>query len=190
MRKLILLSILVCAVGCWEDNMADDSRSKPYEEPPRPLVNGTVPRSLDGKLPDGKPRVVADTIYAVTTPKGPPATAFPLEYSPLTADDLERGRVQFNIYCSVCHGATGKGDGMIVQRGFPRPPSFYLDRLRNAPHGHFYNVITHGYGAMYSYAERIEPRDRWRIVGYVRALQLSDPNDKGLQPATQPTNTR
>jgi mono/diheme cytochrome c family protein len=168
MRKLILLSILFAAAGCWQDDMADGSRIKPMEEAPRPLINGTVPRGG---------RVINDTIYAVTAPQGPPTASFP---TPLTAKDLDRGQLQYNIYCSVCHGATGKGDGMIVQRGFPRPPSLYLDRLRNAPHGHIYNVITHGYGAMYSYHDRIVPEDRWRIVGYVRALQLSDPNDKGL----------
>jgi mono/diheme cytochrome c family protein len=163
--------ILLALAGCWRDNMADDSRIKPHEEPPRPLVNGTVPRGG---------RVVNDTIYAVTAPQGAEATSFPPAFSPITAEDLERGRQQFNINCSPCHGATGRGDGMIVQRGFPHPPSYFLDRLRNAPHGHFYNVITHGYGAMYSYADRVEPRDRWRIVAYIRALQLSDPNDHGI----------
>ena len=77
---------------------------------------------------------------------------------------------------------------MIVQRGFPHPPSYYLDRLRKAPPGHFYDVITHGQGAMYSYADRIEPEDRWRIVGYIRALQLSDPTNDGL--ATTPPEQR
>jgi mono/diheme cytochrome c family protein len=173
---LIMLCMLVA--GCWEDQMADGSRIKPHEEPPRPLLAGTVPRG--GRVP----RVINDPMYAVTAPPaGQPAASFPF---PLNAKDLEIGQKNYNIFCAVCHGATGKGDGMIVQRGFPRPPSLYLDRLRNAPHGHFYNVITHGYGAMYSYHDRIEPDDRWRIVGYVRALQLSDPNDRGADtPTTQ-----
>ena len=183
MKRVILITILLAVAGCWKDDMADDARAKPMEASTlfpdgkivRPLVVGTVPRGGT---------TVTDPIYAVTAPKGPPATSFPF---PLTAKDIDRGRQQYDIYCSVCHGATGKGDGMIVQRGFPRPPSLYLDRLRNAPHGHFYNVITHGYGAMYSYAERIVPNDRWKIVGYVRALQLSDPNDKGLP---DPARTR
>jgi cytochrome c553 len=92
---------------------------------------------------------------------------------PITREVLERGRERFEIYCATCHGRAGEGNGMIVQRGFPAPPSYHIDRLRQAPVGHFYNVITHGYGAMYSYASRVEPRDRWAIAAYIRALQLS-----------------
>jgi mono/diheme cytochrome c family protein len=92
---------------------------------------------------------------------------------PLTPELLRRGEERFNIYCSVCHGRTGNGDGMIVQRGFPRPPAYATDRLRAAPVGYFYEVITHGYGVMYSYAARIDPVDRWAIVAYIRVLQLS-----------------
>jgi mono/diheme cytochrome c family protein len=86
---------------------------------------------------------------------------------------LERGRQRFNIYCSPCHGRTGDGQGMIVKRGFSPPPSFHLERLRDAPAGHFFHVITHGYGAMYSYASRVPVEDRWAITAYIRALQLS-----------------
>jgi mono/diheme cytochrome c family protein len=92
---------------------------------------------------------------------------------PLTSELLARGRERFDIYCSVCHGRSGTGEGMIVLRGFLRPPSFHDPRLRSAPGGHFYDVITQGYGVMYSYASRIEPADRWAIVAYIRALQLS-----------------
>lgn len=92
---------------------------------------------------------------------------------PLTPALLKRGEERFNIYCSMCHGRTGKGNGMIVQRGFPRPPSYADERLRNAPVGYFYEVITHGYGLMYSYAARVEPQDRWAIAAYIRVLQLS-----------------
>jgi mono/diheme cytochrome c family protein len=92
---------------------------------------------------------------------------------PITTKDLERGRQRFNIYCAPCHDYTGSGRGMIVQRGFPAPPSYHTDKLRNAPAGHFFDVITNGHGAMYSYAARVEPRDRWAIVAYIRALQLS-----------------
>jgi mono/diheme cytochrome c family protein len=162
--------------GCLEDDMSDNSHFKPMEPKAanRALVTGTVPRG--GKM-------VNDAIYAVTALPPTAATNFP---SAMTKDDLVRGQRQYNIYCSVCHGATGAGDGMIVQRGFPRPPSFYLDRLKAAPHGHFYNVITHGYGAMYSYNDRIVEQDRWRIVGYVRALQLSEPKPGTTAAATQP----
>jgi len=91
----------------------------------------------------------------------------------LTPQLLQRGQERYNIYCSVCHGSIGDGQGEVVQRGFPAPPSFQGDRLRNAPIGHFYDVMTHGYGVMYSYAERVEPNDRWAIASYIRALQLS-----------------
>lgn len=91
----------------------------------------------------------------------------------ITYSVITRGRQQYNIYCSVCHGLSGNGDGMIVQRGFPSPPSFHSERLRFAPAGHFFYVITHGYGLMFSYAARVSPQDRWAIVAYIRALQLS-----------------
>jgi cytochrome c len=92
---------------------------------------------------------------------------------PITHADLERGRERFNIYCTPCHDYTGSGRGMIVQRGFPPPPSYHIDRLRSAPAGHFFDVMTNGLGSMYSYAARIEPADRWRIAAYIRTLQLS-----------------
>jgi mono/diheme cytochrome c family protein len=86
---------------------------------------------------------------------------------------LARGRERYDIYCSPCHGLSGNADGMIVQRGFPTPPSYHTARLRAAPAQHFFDVITNGYGVMYAYAARVEPRDRWAIVAYVRALQES-----------------
>jgi hypothetical protein len=92
---------------------------------------------------------------------------------PITHADLERGRERFNIYCTPCHDYTGGGHGMIVQRGFPPPPSYHIDRLRSAPAGHFFDVMTNGLGSMYGYAARIEPADRWRIAAYIRTLQLS-----------------
>ena len=91
----------------------------------------------------------------------------------ITRSGPERGRERYNIYCSPCHDYTGGGHGMIVQRGFPAPPSFHIDRLRQAPAGHFFDVMTNGFGAMYSYASRVAPEDRWRIAAYIRALQLS-----------------
>ncbi len=92
---------------------------------------------------------------------------------PVTADVLARGQQRFNTFCAPCHARTGYGDGMIVRRGFSPPPSLHDERLVNAPVGHFYDVITNGYGRMYSYASRIRPVDRWAIVAYIRALQLS-----------------
>jgi mono/diheme cytochrome c family protein len=92
---------------------------------------------------------------------------------PLTLSLLQRGQERFRIYCTPCHSELGDGRGMIVQRGFPPPPSYDIERLRNAPPQHFYDVITNGYGAMYSYADRVQSRDRWAIVAYIRALQGS-----------------
>ena len=135
-------------------NFFDDGRSA------RPEVPGTVARGhlrIDEQLYTGKTAGVA-------------ADTFPF---PLTRADLERGRERYNIYSTPCHDYTGSGQGMIVQRGFPAPPSYHLDRLRNAPVGHFYDAITNGFGTMHSYATRVEPQDRWRIVAYIRALQLS-----------------
>jgi mono/diheme cytochrome c family protein len=86
---------------------------------------------------------------------------------------LERGRERFGIYCSVCHDAAGYGHGIVPARGFPQPPSFHIDRLRKAPSSYFVDVITHGHGVMYAYAERVAPADRWAIAAYIRALQFS-----------------
>ncbi len=97
-------------------------------------------------------------------------TTFPIK---VDATVIKRGKVQYEVYCAPCHANDGYGNGMIVQRGFPQPPSYHSDRLRNAPVGHYFEVITNGYGAMYSYASRVAPEDRWAIIAYIRALQLS-----------------
>ena len=126
----------------------------------RPAVPDTVARGhlqIDEHLFTGKV-------------KGTWVNTFP---SPITTDDLERGRERYNIFCTPCHGKLGDGRGMVVLRGFPPPPSYHMDRLRQAPVGQFFDVITNGYGKMYSYASRIPPEDRWRIIAYIRALQLS-----------------
>jgi mono/diheme cytochrome c family protein len=92
---------------------------------------------------------------------------------PLTLALIQRGQQRYRIDCTPCHSEWGDGHGMVVQRGFPAPPSYHIDRLRQAPTQHFYDVITHGYGAMYSFADRVAPTDRWAIAAYIRALQLS-----------------
>ena len=92
---------------------------------------------------------------------------------PVTREVLERGRQRFTIFCAVCHGPLGQGNGIVVQRGFTPPPSYHIERLRQAPVGHFFQVITDGYGSMPDYRQQIPPRDRWAIIAYVRALQLS-----------------
>jgi mono/diheme cytochrome c family protein len=102
--------------------------------------------------------------------KGKDVETFPF---PVTAAVLARGRERYDIFCAVCHGRAGDGQGMIVQRGFPAPPSYMNARLEKAPVGHFFDVMTNGFGRMYSYSERIPARDRWAIIAYIRALQLS-----------------
>ncbi len=126
----------------------------------RPVVEGTVAR--------GQLRV--DELLYTGKINGTPADVFPF---PITHQDLERGRERYNIYCTPCHDYAGGGQGMIVRRGFPPPPSYHIDRLRKAPVGHFFDVMTNGYGTMFSYADRVSPEDRWRVAAYIRALQLS-----------------
>ncbi|MDQ6632195.1 MAG: cytochrome c [Verrucomicrobiota bacterium] len=109
------------------------------------------------------------------------ATTFPVS---ITREVLQRGRERFEINCAPCHGATGEGNGIVVQRGFPAPPSYHSDRLRNAPAGHFFDVMTRGYGVMFSQASHVTPEDRWAIAAYIRALQLS----QHASPADVPTN--
>ncbi|MGH9410000.1 MAG: c-type cytochrome, partial [Vicinamibacterales bacterium] len=92
---------------------------------------------------------------------------------PATKEVLDRGQQRFNIYCSPCHGKEGTANGMVVQRGYKQPPSYHIDRLSNAPIGHFFDVMTNGFGAMPDYKVQIMPRDRWAIAAYIRALQLS-----------------
>ena len=106
------------------------------------------------------------------------ATAFPF---PVTQEVLTRGKERFEIFCSMCHGLTGEGDGMVVRRGFRRPPTYYTDDLRNARVGHFFDVITNGWGSMPNYAAQIPAQDRWAIIAYIRALQLSQPQQASGQ---------
>ena len=97
-------------------------------------------------------------------------TDFPIQ---ITREVLERGRQRYEINCVPCHGESGDGNGIVVARGFPAPPSYHIEHLRTAPIGHFFDVMTRGYGTMYSYANRVTPEDRWAIAAYIRALQLS-----------------
>jgi cytochrome c553 len=162
-----LVFALVLLLGC-QQKMADQPRYDPLtrstffgdERSARPLVEGTVARGqlrTDEHLYTGKERgKVVDT--------------FPF---PVTRAVLARGQERFNIFCSPCHDRVGNGQGMIVRRGYRAPPSYHIDRLRQAPVGHFFQVMTSGFGAMPDYAQQISPEDRWAIAAYIRALQLS-----------------
>ncbi|MFY9549982.1 MAG: cytochrome c [Thermoanaerobaculia bacterium] len=132
----------------------DDARSA------RPVVEDTVARGA----------LVGDQRFLTGKENGQPVATLPV---PLTRALLERGRDRYQIYCTPCHGLTGDGLGMVVQRGYRQPPAFTIDRLREAPVGYFYDVMTHGFGSMMDYAAQIPPGDRWAIAAYVRALQLS-----------------
>ena len=167
-RMICLSALALLFAGCRMD-MHEQPKYLPYEpttffddgRSERPVVPGTVARGqlrLDELLYTGKENGVL-------------SNKFPFS---ITRADLERGRQRYNIYCTPCHDYTGSGRGIVVQRGFPPPPSFHIDRLRQAPVGNFFDVMTNGDGSMYSYASRIEPEDRWRIAAYIRVLQLSE----------------
>jgi mono/diheme cytochrome c family protein len=153
--------------GCRQD-MHNQPKAIPLRESmffkdassARPLVDDTVAR---GTLHD-------DAAFFTGKDNGVEVDALPF---PLTAEVLDRGEQRYDIYCSPCHDVTGSGHGMIVRRGYKQPPSYHIDRLRQAPIGHFYDVMTNGFGAMPDYRAQIAPRDRWAIAAYIRALQLS-----------------
>ncbi|HZT20399.1 MAG TPA: cytochrome c [Dongiaceae bacterium] len=140
--------LLLALAGC--DRMANQPKRKAYEP-----ANGA--ESMHREPPTG-------TVAREDGPVTPP---------PVTLALLKRGQERFNIYCAPCHSPVGDGDGMIVRRGFPHPPSYVSDRLLSAPVQHYVDVITNGYGAMYPYAARVDPADRWAIAAYIRALQAS-----------------
>jgi len=162
---MIILTVPITA--CRQD-MHDQPRFEPLEKnsfyadgrASRPVIAGTVAR---GQLN------IDDHFYAGKI-NGELVTTFPFA---ITKEVLSRGRERYNIFCTPCHGALGYGNGMIVQRGFRPPPSFHIQRLREAPVGHFFDVMTNGLGAMYDYRDKVAPADRWAITAYIRALQLS-----------------
>ena len=190
MSHKILLSLTLSLVlsGCRQD-MHDQPRYKPLAgteffgdgRSARPVVEGTVAR--------GQLRI--DSTRYTGKLEGQEVDVFPF---PITREDLARGQQRFNIYCSPCHSRIGDGNGMVVRRGFRQAASYHTERLIKAPVGHFFDVITNGFGAMPSYASRVEPDDRWRIAAYIRVLQLSEnatindvPRDQrsGLEAAPQ-----
>ncbi|MFZ0759260.1 MAG: cytochrome c [Candidatus Sulfotelmatobacter sp.] len=144
----------------------------------RPPVEGTVARS----------ELRADTYFYTGKIGNNPGDYMPF---PVTMQVLERGRERYNIFCSPCHSRVGDGNGFIPSRGFARkPPSYHIERLRKAPVGYFYDVITHGFGIMPDYASQIPPEDRWNIVAYIRALQLSQNATMADVPAGQAVPSR
>jgi cytochrome c553 len=161
------LAAITSLFGCRLD-MHIQPKYLPYE-PTSFFADGRSERQpVPGTVARGQLRL--DELFYTGRENGVVANKFPF---PITRADLDRGRERFNIYCTPCHDYTGSGRGMIVQRGFPQPPSYHIQRLRDAPVGHFFEVMTDGFGAMYSYAARVDPADRWRIAAYIRVLQLS-----------------
>jgi mono/diheme cytochrome c family protein len=163
----LFVGCLFLLTGCQRE-MRVDARVKTQQpneffsnrSSARPLIPGTVAQE----------KSIGDPFFEAGEINGHLVIGFP---QPVTQNELNRGRERFTIYCSVCHGLAGDGDGMIVQRGFPAPPSFHEPRLVAAPAGHFFSIITHGYGVMYAYGDRVSEADRWAIIAYIRALQLS-----------------
>jgi mono/diheme cytochrome c family protein len=199
---VLVLGACLAGAGCRRD-MQDQPKMKPYRSTSffgdglsaRQPIEGTVARGFmrsDKAFFTGK-KDGATTGTAAAPSASPQAggatgqnafaddvTEFPF---PITKDTVIRGKERYEIFCSVCHGLTGNGDGMIVRRGFRRAASFNDDRLRQAPVGHFFDAITNGWGAMPSYASQIPVQDRWAIISYVRALQLSQ---QKAQPTSSP----
>jgi mono/diheme cytochrome c family protein len=159
--------VLCASVACRQD-MHDQPKYTPLRGSPffadgrsaRPVVAGTVAR---GQLRE-------DSLLYTGKVNGQDATVLPFA---VDAEVMARGQERYDIFCSPCHGRTGLGDGMVVRRGYRRPPSLQDERIRSAPPGHFFDVMTNGFGAMPDYAAQIGPRDRWAIAAYIRALQLA-----------------
>jgi mono/diheme cytochrome c family protein len=189
---LLLTAFCLLAAGCGvRSDMQDQPRYKTLKKSDffkdgkamRELPEGTVARGLlkenkafyTGKIDNPNPNAQVQTTTDATgntlVSSFPNAIdEFPI---PVTKELVERGQDRFNIYCIVCHGPVGMGDGMIVRRGFSPPPTYHDDRLRNAPVGHFFDVISNGWGKMNPYGAQIPAADRWAIVAYIRALQVS-----------------
>jgi mono/diheme cytochrome c family protein len=179
-RKLVGLSAMTATLllaGCRQD-MQDEPKFVPQRgttffadgRSARPQVENTVARN----------QMDADTYFYTGISNGKVGDGLPI---PLTAATLERGQERYNIYCTPCHSRVGNGEGMIVQRGYRPAGNFHTDRLRNAPLGHFFAVMTNGYGAMPDYSAQLTPADRWAVAAYIRALQLSQDAKPGDEAA-------
>ena len=168
MRQLTLLAaLLVALTGCGR-NMYEQAKYQ-EDEPSALFADGTSSRPIpDGTVSRSRGAIKAS--FFTGQDENGLLTEVPLD---VTEAVLKRGQERFNIYCSPCHNYSGNGKGMIVQKGFVEPPSFHDPRLRASPVGYFFNVITNGYGRMYSYASRVPPADRWAIAAYIKTLQYS-----------------
>ncbi len=197
---LLLTAYCLLASACGvRSDMQDQPRYETYsksdffadKQASRQPVAGTVAR---GQLYDNKafytgkidnPNLSAPVETTLDATGNTLITSFPNAIDefpvPVTRELVDRGQERYNIYCIVCHGPVGKGDGMIVRRGFPQPPTYHDDRLRNAPVGHFFDVMTKGWGKMNSYAYQVPPADRWAIAAYIRALQVSQSPEETLR---------
>jgi mono/diheme cytochrome c family protein len=177
----VLVASIALVSGCRQD-MHNQPKYRPLrssdffsnKSSARPLVEGTIAR---GTL---------QTDAAFFTGKNGAMFVSELPF-PVTKEVLDRGQERFNIYCTPCHDTTGSGNGLVVQRGYPKPPSFHIDRLRNIEAGYFFDVMTNGFGRMPDYRAQVTPRDRWNIVAYVRALQLSQHAAPADVPGGDPT---
>lgn len=177
-RVLLFMLTFVLLAGCEraKQDMYDQPRYKPFAASSlfadgasaRPPPPGTQARARGGFADSSGGRLGTAAV-------GTDIAAEQAQTNPYPVDRrlLERGRERYMIYCMPCHSPVGDGDGLVVRRGFPAPPTYHQDRLRNAPDRHLYDVISRGYGVMVPYADRVEPADRWAIVAFIRALQLS-----------------
>ncbi len=167
LRAALLISSLAIALAGCDNTLRQDMANQPRQNPLSPssvFADGRSERQLlDNTVVRGS--VEDDDLFV---PKD--SNAFPV---PITQELLERGQERYGIFCTPCHGIQGDGLGMVAMRGMKHPPSYHQDRLRQVPNGYIYDVITNGFGAMYGYSAQIPPRDRWAIIAYVRALQLS-----------------
>ena len=204
-RPILLGFLVLLSVGCRRD-MQDQPKMKPYRGTTffgdgtsmRQPIDGTIPRGqlkTDTEYYTGKKANAGPAATPTTQSQtaGGQANTFPDDVDTfpfaVTKEVVDRGHERYDIFCSACHGLTGNGDGMIVRRGFRRAASFNDDRLRQAPVGHFFDAITNGWGAMPSYASQIPVQDRWAIITYIRALQLSQQNTAAAAAASpRPTS--
>ncbi len=197
---VLIIATAFLAAGCGvRFDMQDQPRYRAYKKSEffsdnrasRNLPEGTVARGFlkdnkalhTGKIdnPDLNAQVQTTTDASGNTLVSSFPNAIDEFPVPVTKELVDRGQDRYNIYCIVCHGPVGNGDGMIVRRGFPQPPTYHDDRLRNAPVGHFFDVMTNGWGKMNSYADKLSAADRWAVVAYIRTLQLSQNPEETLR---------